>query len=121
MESVSIYRTVRRMKRYRRGARSGRGRSGGLGASSVVKDKRAVALSILSRYFPFLLKEHRADVMQDVELLLLESQETKLKAFSREAQRFFYRRAREYGWRRPKGSKGFVKDFRAFPRELGEE
>ena len=86
-----------------------------------VKDKRGVALSILARYYPFLLKEHREDTLQDLEIFLLESKERKLKPFSNEVQRYFYRRAREYGYRRPKGSKGFIKDLAAFPRELGEE
>ena len=90
-------------------------------ASSVVQDKRGVALSILARYYPFLLKGHRDDVLQDLEILLLESREKTLKKFSNEAQRYFYRRAKAYGYRRPKGSKGFVRDLSAFPRELGEE
>ena len=86
-----------------------------------VQDKRGVALSILARYYPFLLKEHRDDTLQDLEVFLLESKENALKPFSNEVQRYFYRRAKAYGWRRPRGSKGFVKDLAAFPRELGEE
>ena len=87
----------------------------------TVKDRRGVALSILARYYPFLLKEHRDDTLQDLEIFLLESEESKLKPFSNEVQRYFYSRAKAYGYRRPKGSKGFVKDLSAFPRELGEE
>lgn len=86
-----------------------------------VKDRRGAALSILARYYPFLLKEHRDDTLQDLEVFLLESKEAKLKPFSNEVQRYFYRRAKAYGYRRPKGSIGFVKDLSAFPRELGEE
>lgn|GEM_PF-6708149 len=86
-----------------------------------IKDKKGVALSILARYYPFLLKEHREDTLQDLEIFLLESKESKLKPFSNEVQRYFYRRAKAYGYRRPKGSKGFVKELSAFPRELGEE
>ena len=86
-----------------------------------MRDRRGVALSILARYYPFLLKEHREDTLQDLEVFLLESKEKMLKPFSNEVQRYFYRRAREYGYRRPKGSKGFVRDLAAFPRELGEE
>jgi len=90
-------------------------------AKEPVRDRRGVALSILARYYPFLLKEHREDTLQDLEVFLLESKEKMLKPFSNEVQRYFYRRAREYGYRRPKGSKGFVRDLAAFPRELGEE
>lgn len=90
-------------------------------AMESVKDKKGAALSILARYYPFLLKDHREDTLQDLEIFLLESTESKLKPFSNEAQRYFYRRAKAYGYRRPKGSKGFVKDLSAFPRELGEE
>jgi hypothetical protein len=111
-----------RSARVARAARIKRAeRSDGSRASSVVKDKRGVALSILARYYPFLLKEHREDTLQDLEVFLLESKQKELKPFSNEVQRYFYQRAKAYGWRRPKGSKGFVKELSAFPRELGED